>query len=121
FSGGNPWFLANTGYAQAQCRLAHNWGQAGRIQVTPLNQAFLSDYLKSPMRIQAGEVLNFQDPRFQTILENLKEKAAKYLERVLFHTGRDGQMDEQFSRNNGFMMGARDLTWSHASYVRAYN
>ena len=42
------------------------------------------------------------------------------LSKTLFHAGRDGRLDEQFSRFNGFMMGARDLTWSHTSYLTAF-
>lgn len=40
--------------------------------------------------------------------------------RVLFHTDRTGGMSEQFNRDNGFMQGAVQLTWSHNAYLTAY-
>jgi len=49
-----------------------------------------------------------------------KEKGISYLARSIFHSSRDGHMSEQFSRYNGYMTGAEDLTWSYASYLTAY-
>ena len=43
-----------------------------------------------------------------------------FLERSAYHAGRDGRLSEQFNRFNGYMQGARDLTWSYASYLSAY-
>ncbi|MGE3756230.1 MAG: glycoside hydrolase family 15 protein [Pseudobdellovibrionaceae bacterium] len=42
-----------------------------------------------------------------------------FLARGLFHAGRDGNLQEQYSRFNGYMRGARDLTWSHVSFLTA--
>jgi glucoamylase len=50
----------------------------------------------------------------------LQETATKQFNRVFFHLPADGSMPEQFNRNNGYSQGARDLTWSYASYVTAY-
>lgn len=121
FSGGNPWFLANTAYAQFQCRLAHEWGNSKIIKVDRLNQDFLKEYLLAPQDLKDGEILNDSDPRFALIISGLKDKAALYLNSLLYHVGRDGAMSEQFSRSNGYMEGATDLSWSHASFRRAIN
>lgn len=40
-----------------------------------------------------------------------------YLRRTRAHTSLDGSTAEQFNRDNGFMQGARDLTWSYASFL----
>jgi glucoamylase len=41
-------------------------------------------------------------------------------DRVLFHSDRKGHLSEQFNKSSGFMQGARDLTWSHNSFMTAY-
>lgn len=33
------------------------------------------------------------------------------------HAATNGSMSEQYSRIDGFMKGARDLTWSYASFL----
>lgn len=47
------------------------------------------------------------------------ESPDAFFARGLFHAGSDGAMQEQYSRFNGFMKGASDLTWSHVSFLSA--
>lgn len=49
-----------------------------------------------------------------------RAKAMGFINRTLLHSDSRGQMSEQFNRYNGYMQGARDLTWSYVSYLRAY-
>jgi glucoamylase len=51
---------------------------------------------------------------------SLRKRGQQFLDRALFHADTGGRMAEQFSRHNGFTQGARDLTWSYVSYLRAY-
>lgn len=46
--------------------------------------------------------------------------AEAQFERVLFHSDRTGQLDEQFNQDTGYMQGAFELTWSHGSFITAY-
>lgn len=50
----------------------------------------------------------------------LKKKAISFLDRTIYHSDPGGRMPEQFNRNSGYTQGARDLTWSYTSYIRAY-
>lgn len=52
-------------------------------------------------------------------LSGEKNRAGLQFERVLFHSDRSGRLDEQFNDVTGFMQGARELTWSHGSYLTA--
>jgi glucoamylase len=65
---------------------------------------------------------NLVNARHTTALEmkSFNATAIKQFNRVLFHMSDKGSFSEQFNRENGFMQGARDLTWSYASYVTAY-
>ena len=46
--------------------------------------------------------------------------AEAQFKRVMRHLDANGSMSEQFSRENGYERGARDLTWSYVSYITAY-
>lgn len=45
--------------------------------------------------------------------------AKKQFDRAFFHMGENGSMSEQINRNNGYMQGAEQLTWSHNAYMTA--
>lgn len=48
-----------------------------------------------------------------------RELGLRYLERSMHHQGPYGSMSEQYRRTDGYMQGARDLTWSYASFLSA--
>lgn len=45
--------------------------------------------------------------------------AEKQIQRALFHSDRQGRLDEQFNHRTGLMQGAYDLTWSHGAFLTA--
>ena len=118
FNGGHPWFIANTALAQANCRLLQFSRVSGRFRVSAHARLFFQDLLHGPYWLK-GEY-HYGEPVFRKMTDELERRARQYFAEVLYHAGRDGQMDEQFSRFNGYMRGARDLSWSHAAYLRAY-
>ena len=54
-------------------------------------------------------------------LEALKfvERGDLQLDRIRHHAGADGALSEQFNRFSGYMLSARDLTWSHVEFIEA--
>ena len=52
--------------------------------------------------------------------KDLQGLAEAQFNRVIRHLDAYGSMSEQFSRENGYERGARDLTWSYVSYITAY-
>lgn len=67
-------------------------------------------------RLAAAELALAGHPRKAL---RLAIKADEQLARAKFHAGEGGRMDEQFSRDNGFLLSARDLTWSYAETLEA--
>jgi len=59
------------------------------------------------------------DRSYSLVIKGLFEEADGYLARVLFHRNADGSLSEQMNRENGYMQGAPNLTWSHASIITA--
>ncbi|MEY4616066.1 MAG: hypothetical protein RJB66_1026 [Pseudomonadota bacterium] len=52
--------------------------------------------------------------------KQLRDRGLSFMTRTIFHSDAGGRMPEQFNRDHGFTQGAKDLTWSYTSYVRAY-
>lgn len=52
--------------------------------------------------------------------KQLRDRGLSFMSRTIFHSEAGGRMPEQFNRDHGYTQGARDLTWSYTSYVRAY-
>ena len=110
---GNPWFLTTFAMAEYYLRLAKevNSGKAG------LHVGYYCKTLNlKECRTLKGSSNAVLAPQFIKILNT---KADSFFKRADYHAGDFGHMDEQMNRNNGYMMGARDLTWSYAAHIQA--
>ena len=103
---GNPWFLATFAMGEYYLRLEDKLKGKSSLSVSNLC---------SQLKLAT---CNSIDTKAQ-LLASLRVKALSFFKRADFHASDDGHMDEQMSRFNGYMMGARDLTWSYASHVSA--
>jgi len=112
---GNPWILITNGFAEFYYRLASRYEQRGMLTISSLNQAFFKDL---GFDFSPG-VFRKDQPLFQKVVERLRSEGNQYLIRVKYHVDSDGQMSEQMNRWSGYLQGARDLTWSYASFLTA--
>lgn len=122
FSGGNPWFLATAALAELCYEAAAQWADAGQIAVTDRNVDFLRSAIASEgssVTIAPGDEVD-DDPRFRLMITALIEYGDGWLRRIRHHCDQTtGALSEQFNRDNGFMQGAHDLTWSYAAVLTA--
>lgn len=124
FKGGNPWFLAIHAYAELHYRISIQMRKFGNILVSPINYAFFQDlkYLKPEHKrlISHNHRIFKENPVFKEIVRALILEGDDYLKRSAFHANQQtASMAEQINRYNGTMQGARDLTWSYASFLTA--
>ena len=122
FGGGNPWFIATHAYAEIFCKMADAIEKSGQVLVNDTNKAFV-DRILGKGKVSGPSILKDKDGdlRVKNFVQALRDDAVGFLHRSSWHTSQpDGAMSEQFSRYNGYMMGAADLTWSYASYLTAY-
>lgn len=112
---GNPWILATNAFAEFYYRLENVYQAKGEISINPTNRAFFADlgFDVALGTLRRGERL------FDQIVKRLSQEGDEYLNRVKFHSDSDGQMAEQMNRWSGYLQGARDLTWSYASFLTA--
>ncbi|MGE0616714.1 MAG: glycoside hydrolase family 15 protein [Bacteriovoracia bacterium] len=114
---GNPWVLTTLGLAELYYRTAAHWLQRGTIPIDETSLPFFHrlgfSQLTADMKIAAG------NPLFIRVLEQMETRADDFIRRVRVHANPDGSLSEQIHRESGFMESARDLTWSHASFLTA--
>ncbi len=115
---GNPWVLATNAFAEYCYRVASTYFSQGHIEVTELGLPFLHS-MAPGVTLHAGEKLTASDARFGAVLAGLRESGDAFLRRTRLHANPDGALSEQINRENGYMQGARDLTWSYASFITA--
>jgi len=122
YFGGNPWFLTTHAFAEYYYVLIRELSAAGKIEITAMNEDFYRRLLRfslNKINLTPGDVYLKGQPEYQEIMAKLFEKADAFMARSRMHTPTDGSMSEQFGRSNGFMLSARDLTWSYASFLTA--
>jgi hypothetical protein len=90
------------------------------VQVTPTFAYWVGQLSQgSQVGLQANETLTSSDPRFAQLLSVIRLNGDQFLKRIQYHSTSDGSLSEEFNYQTGFMQGAQNLTWSHASMVTA--
>ncbi|KAG1469674.1 hypothetical protein G6F56_003118 [Rhizopus delemar] len=110
---GNPWFLATAAYVELYYLAIEEWKQTG-ITINNVNRPFFQRMANLDHGTYAPD-----SHQLKEIISQVSLEADKFLATIRYHQQRNGSMSEQFSRYDGFMKGARDLTWSHASFISA--
>ena len=116
---GNPWFLCTLSLSTLCYMAAHLYKREKNILITDRNIQFLQmaiDFNPGNIHLKIGDVLK-TGKRLSAVVEGLKKMGDAYLRRVQLHSAQEGSLSEQFDRNTGFMLSARDLTWSYVALV----
>ncbi len=114
--GGNPWVLLTFGVAEYFYRVAADLKRTERVNIDALNFAFLSRVAPG-LQLRLGDRIMSDEPRFQILLNGIKESGDSFLRRVQKHTAGSLHLSEQFNRRTGKMQSAQDLTWNYAAFV----
>lgn len=124
YFGGNPWYLTTLAFAELNYRLAGLLQKNSEFKITLTNQSFLLAAWQNcgrtnPADLPVGLILTSSLPATRTLVNALVRRGDQFMARVRKHTPADGSLAEQFNRNNGYALSARDLTWSYASFLTA--
>lgn len=116
---GNPWFIGSQAAAEVYYRTSLHLVQVKRLQISAINLRFYNALMRGQMSFTVGQVIAANDPALPLIARQLFLEGDRELELTIIHRGGDGSLSEQINRTNGYMQGAVNLTWSHASYLSA--
>ncbi|ODA81665.1 hypothetical protein RJ55_00167 [Drechmeria coniospora] len=112
---GNPWYLTTLAAAEQLYDSLIVWQQMGCITVTDTSLAFFQDLVPDvSKKTYASDTSSYAE-----IVSAVSAYADGFFNIVAKYAGPDGSLDEQFSRDDGHPLSARDLTWSYASFLTA--
>lgn len=123
YFGGNPWVLTTAAYAEMNLRIADQIARAKTFVLTETQAAYFAEAAAVSKRtvgtLSAGTDIAADRALKTQVVTALQAKADRYLERIRRHANQDGSLSEQYGRDDGQMLSARDLSWSYASFLRA--
>lgn len=128
---GNPWVLTTCAFAEYYARLFSLLSSRQKIEVTEVSAPFYNSLLFVPKKgkrswkaVTVGQIIEARSETHQKLLSQIRTKAVSFMERVRWMADAQGASDvgfpEQWNRRTGRNQGARDLTWSYVSFLRAY-
>lgn len=117
YMGGNPWYLSNFAAAEQIYDALAQWKRQGKIVITEVSYPFWQVHNSTA---QLGTFESWTQD-FKNMIEMIGSYAENFMEVARKFTPSDGSLTEQFDKNNGKPQSARDLTWSYAAFISAYN
>ncbi|KAJ8661718.1 hypothetical protein O0I10_002525 [Lichtheimia ornata] len=118
---GNPWFLTTAAMAELYYRAVHEWenDKSTLITVNDINGGFFARLFETSEDKVKGLSFRYGTKAFETLVDTMTTRADRFMATVQYHQHDNGSLSEQFNRWTGFEQGARDLTWSYASFISA--
>ncbi len=115
---GNPWFLATLAYAEYYQKVKRSFTQQKSLNINETNKVFFAELL-GEKSISKLKKISLKSTAGKNLIKALDSQIDGFYKRVNYHSSRSGSIAEQMNRDNGYMQGARDLTWSYAAYLSA--
>jgi glucoamylase len=112
---GNPWYLATLAAAEQLYSALYQWDRIGSITVNSVSLPFFKDLVPST----ATGTYAKGSATYNSITAAVRTYADDFVAVVQKYTPADGSLAEQFNRNTGAPLSARDLTWSYAAFLTA--
>jgi glucoamylase len=117
------WRIANTSFrylatlaaAEQLYDAIYQWKKQGSLAITQTSLPFFQDLVSSA----APGNYSSSSPTYCSITEAVKSYADGFYTIVQQYTPSNGSLAEQFTRDNGTPISARDLTWSYAAFLTA--
>lgn len=120
-SEGNPWFLTTLTAAEVLYRWVAKVGKDDADLVIPEEAfEFFAPFVEYADLGQNEVRISRQSPQLRQILKNVFRFADTFVTVARTHLDKEsGRMLEQFNKYNGYMQGAKSLTWSYSAFYNA--
>ncbi|KFA70732.1 hypothetical protein S40288_08878 [Stachybotrys chartarum IBT 40288] len=112
---GNPWYLATLAAAEQLYSAIYQWDRIGSLTVDSLSLPFFRDVFPSAT---VGTYTS-GSATYTSLINAVRTYADDFIAVVQRYTPSSGDLAEQFDRNTGSPLSARDLTWSYAAFLTA--
>ncbi|KAH7324456.1 putative glucoamylase GMY2 [Stachybotrys elegans] len=112
---GNPWYLTTLAAAEQLYSAVYQWDRIGSITVNQLSLPFFRDLVPS---VSTGTYASGSST-YNSLVNAVRTYADDFIAKVQQYTPSNGALAEQYDRNTGAPLSARDLTWSYAAFLTA--
>ncbi|KAI1333966.1 carbohydrate-binding module family 20 protein [Xylariaceae sp. FL0016] len=112
---GNPWYLNTLAAAEQLYDALYVWQTTGSITVTSTSLSFFQALVSG---VTAG-TYSSSSTTYTDIYNAVFTYADGFVNIVDTYAMSNGSLSEQYDRNTGTPLSARDLTWSYASFLTA--
>ncbi|KAI4600542.1 glycoside hydrolase 15 protein [Pestalotiopsis sp. 9143b] len=112
---GNPWYLNTLAAAEQLYNALYVWNQQGSITITSTSLNFFKDLSSSA----AVGTYASGSSTYTTLYDAVLAYADGFVNNVATYAASNGSLSEQYDRNTGTPLSARDLTWSYAALLTA--
>ena len=115
--GGNPWYVTTLAAAEQLYLARLQWQDQEQLTIDETSLPFFRDLLP---RISIGTYRSRPNSAtFKSVLSAVQDYADGYMAMVKKYTPSDGDLSEQFSRNNGAPVSTSDSAWSNMAFQTA--
>jgi glucoamylase len=111
-----PWYLSTFAVAEQLYDAIIVWDKLQEINVTTTSLSFFRQFIPS---ITTGSY-PASTKSYSTLIAAIKDFADGFVLINARYTPSDGGLAEQFNRNSGSPLSAKDLTWSYASALTVF-
>ncbi|GAA5837136.1 hypothetical protein JCM5353_007168 [Sporobolomyces roseus] len=110
---GNPWHLTTLAPAEQLYRAVSVWNQYGQVNITSTSLGFFQNLVPGA----AVGTYKKGDGNFEKVTAAVSKYADDFVAIVQQYTPSTGSLWEQYSKNDGSSLSARDLTWSYIAFL----
>ncbi|KIY63917.1 carbohydrate-binding module family 20 protein [Cylindrobasidium torrendii FP15055 ss-10] len=114
---GNPWYLTTTVVAEQLYDALIVWKAQKKIEVTAVSLAFFQQFIPAI----TANTYDSTTTTYTTLISAIQNWADGFILVVAKYTPSDGSLAEQYTRAAGAPISAKDLTWSYAAMLTAFN
>ncbi|KXN88099.1 Glucoamylase [Leucoagaricus sp. SymC.cos] len=104
---GNPWYLTTFAAAEQLYDALIAWERLGELNVTPTSLPFFQQFSPS---VTIGTF---------SVSSSIRSYADGFIAVAAKYTPKDGSLAEQYNKDTGIPLSAKDLTWSYAALLTA--
>lgn len=109
------WYLNTLAAAEQLYNALYVWNQQGSITITSTSLNFFKDLSSSA----AVGTYASGSSTYTTLYDAVLAYADGFVDNVATYAASNGSLSEQYDRNTGTPLSARDLTWSYAALLTA--
>ncbi|KAK6532540.1 glycoside hydrolase 15 protein, variant 2 [Arthrobotrys megalospora] len=117
-SRGNPWYLTTSAMAELFYKAAAEFQARDQITVTQATEDFWR-YFAPPADPTLNRKYTSRSHTFKEMVRALQGWGDMWMRTVKYWAPKDGRFPEEYDREDGRGVGAKDLTWSYAAWITA--